>query len=224
MRAMRKTAIWVGALFIATTFTYSIGDGILQELFLSPNFPLGVSDRTTAIVIAVLLQLLCGLGVVGIAVLMYPIFNTENIKIAIWYVGIRSIKCAIIAINGVHMLTLSAIGKSQIENVDTLTTLGAMIIADYHGSFIFLALVLAFGALAFYYGLFKMALVPKFIPIWGIIAVVLMGIGLVMEALGYSRNIGFYLPMGLNELFLSFWLLVKGFASSEILTENNQNR
>ena len=211
MKATRKTAILVGALFIVTTFTYSIGDGILQELFKASNFPLRISEHTNLVVMAALLQLSCGVGVVAIAVLMYPIFKKSDEKIAIWYVGIRIVECAVIAVSVVRILALKEVGEYQIAELDILKALGAAAIANYQGSFIVLALVLAFGALAFYYGLFKNSLLPKFIPIWGAVAVVLMVIGLIMEALGFPRLIVLYLPMGLNELFLGFWLLFRGF-------------
>jgi len=62
-------------------------------------------------------------------------------------------------------------------------------------------------------------LIPRFISIWGIIAVILMVAGLVIDMLGATPNIMLYIPMGANELFLGLWLLFKGFNSFAIQNE-----
>lgn len=79
-----------------------------------------------------------------------------------------------------------------------------------------LGIFFSLGALLFYYLLYQSRLVPRFISVWGLIAVVLVFTWNFLELLGLSITAGivFGLPIILNEIFLGIWLIVKGFDSS----------
>ncbi len=219
MDSNRKSAIGVGALFIITTLTYMMGDGILKEIFENKNLLSVMSDNSIKVIVAILLQLICGLGVVGIAIVMYPIFKQHNEKIALLYVGNRIMECLIIIVSGISLLSLLFLSR------DALTipkSAGLPFLREYHATFLMLSLVLGFGAFAFYYLLFKSKLIPRFISIWGFIAVILMVVGLLIDMLGYVPKLLLYIPMGLNELFLGFWLMIKGFSTSVIVDKPNK--
>jgi len=115
MNTSRRAAITIGALFIITTFTFSIGDGLIQEISNTSNFLENLSINRNRLIIAIFLQLICGMGVVGIAVTIYPIFKLYSEKTAIWYVGIRIIECGIIAVSGLNLLSLLEISKKYSE-------------------------------------------------------------------------------------------------------------
>lgn len=74
------------------------------------------------------------------------------------------------------------------------------------------------GAGMLYYLLFKSKLVPRFISIWGLIAVALLFTEMMLITFGNSKGMILMAPMGLNEIFLGFWLIFKGFNIPE---ENN---
>ena len=211
MTSHRKSATAVGTLFIITTLTFMIGDGILQELFGYENLLPSISDNSSKMVIAIVLQLICGLGVLGIAVIMYPIFKIYNERIAILYLGNRIMECIIIAMSGISLLSLLSLSRDHLIISESAAL---PFLKEYHATFLMLSLVLGFGAFAFYYLLYKSKLIPRFISIWGVIAVILMVIGLLIDMLGYTPRLLLYIPMGLNELFLGFWLIVKGFNPS----------
>lgn len=215
MKSERKASIIVGALFIITTFTFAIGDGIIQEMTMTENFLKNIPDDLPRFIIAITFQLICGLGVIGIAVVLYPIFKKFSERIAIWYVGIRVMECTIIAISGLNLLTLLELGKNDVKeniaDIEYFQILESSLSASYHAAFVILALVLSFGAFAFYYLLFKSKLIPRFIPVWSILAVLSMMTGLFIDMLGYKPNLLLYIPMGANELFLGVWLIVRGF-------------
>lgn len=72
------------------------------------------------------------------------------------------------------------------------------------------------GAALFYGVLYKSRLVPRFLSVWGVVGV---GLILAMNLLSAFGRVHFRetmmalaLPMILNEVFLGFWLLVRGFA------------
>ena len=71
------------------------------------------------------------------------------------------------------------------------------------------------AALLLYIFLYRSRLVPRFISIWGLIAVISLFTWNMVMAFGLSFSAGmvFVLPMILNEIFLGFWLIVRGFES-----------
>ena len=72
-------------------------------------------------------------------------------------------------------------------------------------------LIPAITALVFFYVLFMYRLVPRFIAVWGFTAAILMAIAIVLMIYGKVESILLLAPFGLNQLFLSIWLMVKGF-------------
>ena len=209
MKSVRRAALYIGILFLLTTITYGLGDAIIQTHGLNTNSLEAFSKYNVEIVMAVLLQLLCGMGVLGIAIIGYPIFKKIHQNVAMWYVSIRTIECTIIAIGAMYLL-------SGIKNKGEAVITKAALLTNYHMNFIMLALVLSFGAIGLYYLLYISRIVPKFIAIWGFLAVPLMVFALLFDLIYGVQYAYLYFPMGLNEIFLGFWLLIKGFNTKNI--------
>jgi hypothetical protein len=74
------------------------------------------------------------------------------------------------------------------------------------------------GALVLYSLLYQSRIVPRLIPVWGIIGVALILSWNLLEMFGVSvgDELGMVLslPIILNEAFLAIWLIVKGFDRS----------
>ena len=66
-----------------------------------------------------------------------------------------------------------------------------------------------------------MKLVPRFISVWGLIAVaaVFTVNGLVAFGLSTSTHIVFVLPIALKEVFFGIWLIVRGFSAPEVASD-----
>jgi len=68
----------------------------------------------------------------------------------------------------------------------------------------------------FYLLLYQLKLVPRFISIWGIAAVPLLLIAVLLAIFDEDTYMGLMAPGGLNQIFLGGWLIIKGFNSSAI--------
>ena len=84
MNTYRKTAIIVGVLFITATVTYSLGVVFIEPILSAPNFLVNVSANSTQLITAMLLELICAAAVVGITVMMFPIFKKHNEAFSSW--------------------------------------------------------------------------------------------------------------------------------------------
>ena len=96
MAAFQRTARIVGVLFLIAMVASLLG-GIWLETFLSaPDYLAVVAENQVQVVMGVLLELINGLAVIGIAVGMFPIFRRYSESLALGYVALRTIESAVI--------------------------------------------------------------------------------------------------------------------------------
>ena len=205
MKSTRKIAVFVGILFLIATVTFATGSGLIRSFFIDEN------PNKTSLIMGVLLEIACGVAVVGIGVLTLPILRMFNKRLALGYVVFRVIECAVIIGGGMYMLFL----LRQMWKYEMIL-------------FLFTGL----GGLIFSYLLYRSQLVPRLLSVLGAIGYAMLLLGVSLNMLGYvDTNAGagmlLYLPGGLFELFLPIWLFVKGFNSSAITsvsTKTGMNR
>lgn len=204
MKSTKRIAVIVGLLFLVSTLTFMIGSNQIR------SFLIDVSQNKSPLFLGVILEIICGVAVVGIGVLMFPILKLFKKRLALGYVIFRIIECTIIIVGGIYLLSLlEFMWKYE------------MII------FVFTAL----GGLMFSYLLYLSKLVPRYLSGLGIIGYLMLFLGVVLDMFSiFNINDGagmlLYLPGGLFELFLPIWLFIKGFNSSAIASiydrmENN---
>jgi hypothetical protein len=200
MKAPRKRAIVVGLLFLVSTLTFMLGSNLIQSFLMDEN------QNKPLLILGVFFEIICGVAVVGIGVLMFPILKMFNKRLALGYVIFRVIECTIIIVGGIYLISLlKLMWKYEII------------------IFVFTAL----GGLIFSYLLFQSKLIPRYLSGLGIIgyAVLFLGVMLNMFSI-FNSNDGLgmliYLPGGLFELFLPIWLFIKGFDSLAITSMPNK--
>jgi hypothetical protein len=151
-------------------------------------------------IMVMLADVISGLAVIGIAVLMYPLFKETNIQISNWY---RALKYA----EGISMI----IGGLLVL-IPSLEHYKGIIYDDFH---IYVFIISAF---MFYFLLFKSELVPRYISIWGALGIFALLVSTLLKLVGiqYALLDYFLVLIITNEVFLAFWLMIKGFNESVI--------
>ncbi len=220
MNSNRKTARIVGVLFLTAMVTYFLGDELLGSILNAPDYLINVSANKTQVIIAVLLWLIVGVAVVGIAVMMFPILKQHNESIALGYVGFRIIEFAIIIVHVISPLSLLTLSQEYIKagapDASYFQTFGTLLLAERYWTGEMVAIVVGLGGLLFCYLLYKSKLIPRFIAVWGLIGYALLFTGVLLEIFGFNLGLILFLPGALFELFLGVWLIAKGFNSSVI--------
>lgn len=151
---------------------------------------------TKNIALGVITDIVSGFAVIGIPLLMFPIFNSKENKIINYgYLISRFIEGILMIIGGILILNPS------------LESYRNMIYESIHIYFFIV------GALFFYILFYRTSTIPKFISVWGILATIILFVITIIKLFGVNLTIlnALLLPMILNELFLAFWLIIKGF-------------
>jgi len=226
MSSNRKTAIIVGASFLFVNVTFILGFFLLESTLNAPDYLIEVSANQTKVIIGVLLELINGIAYLGIAVLMFPILKQHNESIALGYVGFRIIEYIMQILSDISPLSLLSLSQEFVQagapDASHFQTLGALLLAERYWAFQMVSITFGIGALMFYYLLYQLKLIPRWLSGWGLIGAAVVLTNVMLDLFGYNPgNLG--ILMLLNELFLGVWLIIKGFNSSAINFPSTSN-
>ncbi len=155
-----------------------------------------VSLFTESLPKVVFFELMSGTAVIVIAVLMVPLFQPFSKKLTLGYLASKVVEGGLMIIASILLLSESSV----------LLKIRELIYVS-HAYFFIVASML------FYYLLYRSNLLPRFISVWGMIALVSLLIGNLLEVMGNTHPMIklFYPLIMLNEVFMAIWLIVKGF-------------
>ena len=219
MSSDNRNAKIAGASFIISYLGLIIGNIVLfpiLEDYLALAYP-----NALQVGIGVLLESVNGIAVIGIAVMLYPILKRYNEGIALGYLAFRVVEGFLSILGSTKAASLIELSQGYLDAGsvgDHFATIGEIILADRHWTMEMLT-VFILGALIFYFLLYRSEVVPRYISLWGFIAILAITAMNVMIYLGI--NIGmiglfFALPIMANEIFLAIWLIVKGVNTSAV--------
>ncbi|MHA2343101.1 MAG: DUF4386 domain-containing protein [Candidatus Hodarchaeales archaeon] len=224
MNSNRKTAIIVGVLFLISYCGVFIGNAILAPILDAPDYLMNIYRNKNQVIIGVLIELINDAVVVGIAAMLFSILKKHSESIALWYVGFRVIEAVIYSISKISILSLITLSQEFIAagaaDASNFQALSVLALSGRYWAGEMAAIFFFLGALIFYYLLYQSKLLPRFISVWGLIAVASVitakVLGVPDLTQGFQPAMISYFPIVLNELFLAIWLIVKGFKSVPI--------
>jgi hypothetical protein len=210
----RETAVLVGALFLVATATFLVSSALITPILGSPGYLAAVGRNSTLVIAAALIALIDGLAVVGIAAALYPILSPRHPALAVAYTGMRTAELAIIAAYVLAPLMLVSLSRS--ETAADSSTMGALLVGLRHWTLLFIYLFNGVAGLVLSYMLLRTRLVPRALPILGLVGYASLFVGASLDALGFINTAAgagmvALVPGGLFELALPIWLFVRGF-------------
>ncbi len=230
MNTHRKIAIIVGVLFIIGTVAGSLSIVFTGPILEDPDYFVKVSANENQIIIGALLVLIMGLALAMVPVMMFPILKRHNETLALGYVvfrgGLETITYIANVFSLLLLITLSQeYVKAGAPDASYFQDWGTLLLeADFQINPV-LKIVFSLGALMFYYLLYQSKLIPRWLSGWGLIGATLhlaSGLLAMFGSLTELPIMGIVwdLPIALQEMVMAIWLIVKGFNSSAIASEN----
>lgn len=225
MNTYRKTAIVVGALFFISYAGVFVGASIVEPVLSGPDYLASVYPNRSQLVLGVLVELLNAIAVIGIGALLFPVLKGQNEGLALGYAGVRVVEGIASVLVSVSVLPLIDLSREYIQagasEAVSLQASGALALAQrYWASELLLVVFFVLPALILYTLLYQSRVVPRFIPVWGFIALAMVVAGNLLPTPdmmeGFHPLHLLFFPIILNELFLAVWLIVKGFNPSAI--------
>lgn len=217
METFKKNAIIVGALFIITMLV-----GMIDAYYVAPEFNkpiLSILHIDNKLFIGAFAVLIMAIGIVFIAITLFPVVKKNNGIIALSYVVLRTIECLLLIIGVICYFYIIAAGKVYANETEIFNYASSVALAlkiKYYG-FQVAMVVLGFGSLFLCYALYDSRLIPRFLSLWGGIGYLLLFLSAVLDICGVldtTKGLGvlMYIPGGLWELIVfPLWLFTKGF-------------
>lgn len=164
-------------------------------VFILTAYGVLVSGLTSSKITIMLADVISGLSVIGIAIMIYPLFKKTNKSLTNTYIVLKIIEGLLMVIGGFLILT-----NSTVFLKDWL----------YNNIHIYVFIVSAF---IFYYLFLKSKLIPRYISIWGLAAIGFLFLKTLLNLFGINSQIIdiFLILVITNEVYLAIWLMIKGF-------------
>ena len=224
MNNYRKNAIAAGSFLLAAIVLGVIG--MILTIDITPENILTIDTiQINKLAMGSALFILMTFACAGIAFSLYPILKTKNPALAIAVVGFRVIEAACIIASATSRLKIVSLVKNAQSALPSQTALYQFtaeqyfIEADWIGA-VGGTLAFCFGALIYYCIFTQSNLIPRWISIWGIIAILTHIVSVILIIFGADSWSNFdlvlNLPIFLNELILGSWLIFKGFNKEAI--------
>ncbi len=221
---VRKTALIAGVFYLVTFASSIPAVFLLSPVLNDPNYVVGPGNDTT-VVLGCLLDLINAFACVGTAVSLFPVVRRHNESVALGFVTARLFEAAVIAIGVVSLLavvTLRQAGATG-EDPQSLVSAGQALVAVRDWTFLLgPGTIPALNALLLGYLLFRSRLVPRIIPILGLVGAPLLLISAITTMFGINSQVSVLsavatLPIFLWELSLGLYLTFKGFGPAPAL-------
>lgn len=177
---------------------------ILAGIFILVAYGVLVGSLTTSRIWIMIADVISGLAVIGIAAIMSPFFKFIGKKISLIYLLLKILEGTLMITAGILFLNNSS-----------------QYFRDWIYNGIHLYTFISSGFI-FYYLLYKTQLVPRYISIWGTIAIFALFTKTVLKLFELSFPILDIMLILIitNEIFLAIWLMIKGFNLSAIKSKS----
>jgi hypothetical protein len=161
----------------------------------------------------------------GIAIALYPVLRRHGEGMALGAVCFRTIEAVIFLVAGIAQFSLLALSERYLAagpaQAASLGDIGAWLLEARVWLFSSAgAIAFCLGALLYYWIFFRSRLLPRWLSVWGLIAIVMHLAMAVSVLFGPSPDSAtanaLNLPIFLNEIVLGVWLIVKGFDRSPV--------
>ena len=223
MTSLRKTALVAGIFYLITFI--SIPTLALYGPVKNHRDWILSSGTHTGVLVGCLLEVIVALAGIGTAVTLYPVVKRQNEGVALGFVTARVLEASMIFVGVVSLLSLVTLrqGGAAGTNAAALVTAGASHVAVYNWTMLLgQTLMPCINALLLGTLMYRSRLVPRIIPIVGLIGAPLLIAAVIATLFGGDighvsalRAIG-TLPVAAWEFSLGVWLVVKGFRPSPI--------
>ena len=214
----RKTAVFVGLLFLTATAAFIFAEATISRVIGQPNFLAEASSQSTMLATGALL-LFAQFGVVGIAVLLFPLLKRHGESLALGHVAFRATELAASLFFLAVPLLAIEIGtglRNGTIDMSASASLGAILSAQHSVAILMIYFATGAAGICMTTLLYRSRLIPRWLAVLGIFTYPILLVGSVLDmfnVVDVTQGIGLValVPGALFELILPIWLIFKGF-------------
>jgi hypothetical protein len=219
----RKFAL-AGGVFYLLTFVFSIAAFFLYEpVLIDPNYIVGVGGSDNQVILGGIFEMLCALAGIGTAVALYPVIRRQSEAASLGFVTTRVFEAAVQMVGVLALLAIVNMrqaGGAPGTDSAAMVALGQMLVAIRdQTAYLGPGFVPVLNALLLGYVLYRSRLIPRIIPVVGLIGAPLLLASLMGRMFGLLDETSVLAAIALAPIFfwelsVGVWLTFKGFNPS----------
>jgi hypothetical protein len=230
--SMRRTSLVAGVLYLLTFVsipTLFLYDPVRSD----PDFVLGAGSDT-GVLWGAFLEVIVALAGIGTAVVLFRVAKRQSETAALGFVTARVLEASLILVGVVSLLSLVTlrhdVAGTPGADPASLITMGQAHLATYDWAFLLSqSLMPVFNALCLGYVLYRSGLVPRILPILGLIGAPLLLASDIAIFFGVYDRVSpiaavAFIPIAVWELSLGVYLTVKGFKPAAVAALTSTDR
>ena len=220
LSATRRTARIVGVLFILATVASLASVPVLSP-FLSGDHFVKMAASEHRVILGVFLKIVVAFASPAIALWLYPVLRERSKGgLALGSVGFRLIEGMLYAVGAVILLSLLSLSQESVKAGTSAASgfgsAGTVLLAARDWASLVGILAFYVGGFMYYCIFYGSRLVPRWLSVWGVAGVVLGAVAALLVMFGVTGSMStvqvvLNVPIGVNEIVLAVWLIVKGF-------------
>jgi hypothetical protein len=225
MNTNRKIAIIVGVLYIIGTVAGVLSVVTTLPILSAPDTLSQIAVHENTLLLGALLVLTMGLPLAMVPVLLYPILKRHDEILALAYVvfrGALEMTCYIaLTICWLFLVLVSQeAAAAGAASLPAIQSLGVVLMKGGDSISNILVIVFSLDALMLYTMLYRSQIIPRWISIWGFIAIVMhfsTAFLLLFHVIDMNTASLINMPIFFQEMVMAVWMIVKGFNPSAIV-------
>jgi hypothetical protein len=215
MRYAKNTGRLIGILLLAQLVGLSLPFILLMPATNS-GFLENAAGISFQIKVAVFHLFANGALTIGIAIAAFPVLREYSYRMALWFLAVSVIWFSMQAVDNAHILSMLSLSRQYVEggasNAELFQTLAAMIRSTRRWVHYTELLVIDVWICVLYSFLYRFALVPRALAVFGVLTVIIHTTGITLPMfMSYSSVPLMGFSLALSHLALAVWLLVRGF-------------
>lgn len=208
-----------GGLFLSL----AAGSGSISDVLVA------VSSNPTVLQASVLAELLTSLGIIVLAALLYVVLRSQSKVVALAALGLWLAEAIVLAISRLGALALIPLSEGFVEagapQASFYQALGEFLYAGLvQQGYLILMFFYCAGGLLWYALFYRSRYVPRAIALFGLAAVSVGLVGIVLEIFGAQVPFVVFLPILPFELTIGAWLLLRGIPATAPRSERPSER
>ena len=216
MKSAKSTGRLIGVLLVVQLAGLIVPFVLLHPLTRGPrDFLANAAQSSFQIKLAVFLLFANCALTIGIAIAAWPLFRQYSEAMALWLVAASVIMFTVQAVDNAHILSMLSLSQQYVQSGgpdELFQTLAAVVGSTRRWAHFTELLVIDAWIFLLYISLYRFAVVPRPLAVFGLLTVVLHFTAIPLRGfLGYRLVTPMGVPMGLSHLALALWMMAKGF-------------
>lgn len=204
------------ALAILVNFVFT------APLFGEPGFLINAAPHANQIAQSVVIGLVMGLLGLAIASLLYPIFKQHSPSLALFYFALCTAGFALTVVENTKIMSMLSLSQAYAQagaGQEALYQGLRIVVKDARNWTHFIGLLVSgVTVFTFYLTTLRFNLIPKVLAAFGLLAALSQLTAIGMPLFGHEVDFRLIAPLGICEILLGVWLIVKGFRITSLPT------